>query len=57
MVLSKEIKLVAAGQNLDAISGETILGSYAQGQEVCNTSDCWICSLELFQVRSEKRLN
>jgi len=25
---------IAAGQNLDAISGETILGSYAQGQEV-----------------------
>ena len=25
---------IAAGQNLDAISGETILGSYAQGQEI-----------------------
>jgi Na+-transporting NADH:ubiquinone oxidoreductase subunit B len=25
---------IAAGQNFDAISGETILGSYAQGQEV-----------------------
>ena len=25
---------IAAGQNLDAMSGETILGSYAQGQEI-----------------------
>ena len=25
---------IGAGQNLDAISGETILGSYAQGQEI-----------------------
>ena len=27
-------KLIASGENLDAISGETILGSLAQGKEV-----------------------
>lgn len=27
-------QMIAAGQNVDAISGETILGAYAQGQEI-----------------------
>lgn len=30
-------KLIAAGQNLDAISGETILGSLAQGKELVHS--------------------
>ncbi len=27
-------QMIAAGQNVDAISGETVLGAYAQGQEI-----------------------